>query len=311
MPLLKEKELIAAAIESTPGTAESLSGTNGAYNAYNIESEDTVEIRPRESPGAFNRRQSAVGPYSGRLRFRTDIQWDGSSTLPDWAEVLFPACGWVKSSTTFTPRSEAPGSNVKTLTLAHYMDGRRKLLSGCSGNFRIVLEAGEVGYIDWDFMGVWSSPTDTALLSPTYPTDELIRYASSTTTWQSVAQCVQEVSIESGNTLYMRQCPDTAAGYKYCIITDRIPVINMNPEAELIATDDKYGDLVAATQGALSISLDGPSTSTLAFSAPAAELQTVSEGEREGVTTDNVTFSCNRNGANNDQELSIVFTASA
>lgn len=307
MPLLKRKRVLAAAIESTPGTAESLSASDGVFNAYDIIAQAQLPVEQRESQGSFGRLPGVPGPRAGTLNFKVDCGWDGTATIPTWASVLLPMCGWVNSSGTLTPRSEAPGTNVKTGTLATYVDGVKKMLAGAAGNWRLVLPAGRMAYLEFAFTGVWQPVTDVSLITPTYPTALPLRYASATTTFDSVAQCVEQMVFESGNEIKLRECGGSAAGFDYALIVDRTPKITANPEAALVATDDRYGDWLAGTEAALSVVLDGPTDADITLSAPKAQYMNVQEGEREKLVIDDVEWQCNKNGATADQELSIVF----
>ena len=307
MPLLKKIRTLAAKVESTIGTPESLTAAEGVFNAYDIEIQGDIEVEEREGSGGMDRLAGVAGTRRGTLSFKTDMEWDGTATLPAWASVLLPMCGFVDSSGVFTGRSEAPGSNVKTGTLGVYENGLFKSIAGAVGNAKLMLPSGKKCFIDWSFEGVWQAVTDTAIITPTYPTDTVIRFASATATYDSVAQCVNEMAVDLGNEITMRECPDTAAGFKSGLIVDRYPTIEADPEAELVATDDRYGDWIAGNEAALSVTLDGPSSSTIVISAPQAQFFNVQGGDRDKILTDSVTWRANKNGANQDQALSITF----
>ena len=53
MPLLKRRRVFAAKVETTIGTAESLTGAEGVYNAYNVMIQPKISMTPRESQGGF------------------------------------------------------------------------------------------------------------------------------------------------------------------------------------------------------------------------------------------------------------------
>lgn len=309
MALLKRKRVMAAKVESTPGTAETLTASEGAYNVYDLVMQAAIDVEMREAQGSFGHLSGVPGARTGTASFKTDIGWDGTATLPSWATVLLAGCGWVNSAGTVTPRSEAPGSNVKTLTIGGYVDGLKKVIAGAVGTFKVVCPAGRNAYIEWEFTGVWQAPTDTALIAPTYPTTDLpIRYASATSTYNSVALAVENVTFDAGNEIALLESPATAAGFSYGIITDRYPLITCNPESVLVATQDRFGAWLAATEAEFSVTLDGPSNATLEISAPKAQITNVQEGDRNKVVIDDLEFKCNKNGATADQELSFVFT---
>lgn len=311
MPLLKRVRVMAAKIESTVGTDASLSGSDGAFNAWNVDIQADIPMDEREGQGGFNRLASVCGPRKGTLTFTTGMAWDGTATEPTWASVLLPACGWTDNgSGVFNPKSEDAGANVKTLTLGVFENGKIKKLTGAVGTFKINLVAGKMCTIDWEFQGVWQPVVDGAVISPTYPTATELRFAAATaSSWNSVAMILSTATIDAGNEIVMREDARTEAGFISGLITDRKPMITVNPEAVLVATQNREGSWLAGTEAALAITLDGPGTATLGISAPRAQIQSLKEGDRGKMITDEIEFSCNKNGTSQDQELTITFTA--
>lgn len=310
--LLKRKRVLGAKIETTVGTAESLTNAECSYNAYDIAIQNEIEIEEREGQGAFGYLSGVTGGYKGKVTFKTDCGWDGTATEPSWADTFLPACGWVKSGQVFTPRTEAPGANVKTLTIGVFSDGLFKSLRGCAGTFKMVCPTGKMAFIEWEFTGVWVAPVDAAIPSSiTYPTALPLRYATSTTTFASVALCLENLTLDAGNEVVLRECAATVAGYESALIINRNPKVTGNPEAKLVATRDSYGQLLAMTEGVLTWGLDGPTNSVLTVSAPKAQVVKNTEGDRGGLVTDEIEWNCNKNGSTADQEVSITFTAAS
>lgn len=310
MTLLKRKRILAAKTEATPGTAESLTASEAAFNVYELTVQQEIEKTTREGQGSFGHLPSVSGGHKGRITFKTDLGWDGTATEPAWADTFFPACGLVKSTNTYTPRSEAPGTNVKTLTMAVYEDGRRKLMRGCVGTFRLVCETGKPAMIEWDFIGIWTTPTDVTLLAPTYPTVAPLRYASGVTEFNSVAMQCQSVTLDVGNTTYLREgtAASNISGYIAGCITNRRPTITANPESKLIGTQDRYLFFRDSTEYVLTFEIAGPSSSKIVVSAPKATIENIQDADRESLIVDDLTFLCCQNGSTADQEFSIVFT---
>lgn len=313
MPLLKRKRVLAAKIETTIGTPIALSGTDAAMNVYNPMIQPNVEMESREGQGGFGYLSSVPGGYTGVATFRTYLEWDGTDTEPAWADTFFPACGWVKSGQVYTPRSEAPGSNVKTLTIGCYVDGKFRSIAGAAGKFTVTLPTGKAGYIDWEFTGVYQGESDVAIIAPTYPTAKPLKFAGGLAEWNNVNLCVSQVTIDSGNEIVLRECPTTDAGYISAIITDRKPKITADPEAAIVATQDRWAAWIAQTEYALELDLAGPaggsSDAVLSFDAPKAQIINNQEADRGKLVTDQLEFACNKNGATHDEELSITFTA--
>lgn len=306
MPLLRRIRTLAVAIETTPGTAETLDATDGALNVYNSIMQPSIDTETREGQGGFCYLPAVPGARMGTCTFRTDLHVGAGQ--PNWASILLPACGWVESATVYTPRSEALGTNVKSATIGLYENGLLKQLRGAVGSFQIVLPTGRMGYIDWTFTGVWNGVTDTAIIAPTYPTTLPLRAAGGAVTYGGVEQKVENVNIDAGNSVIMREDPNETEGYISGLVTNRLPVITANPEAELVATEDRYGDWLAMSEAAWSYTVSGPSSSSIVISAPKAQIINAQEGDRNDLQIDDMTWNCNKNGATQDQELSITVT---
>lgn len=313
MALLKRKRVLAAKIETTSGTAIALTGADASFNAYDVMIQPEIAFDGREGQGSFGPIASVPGAYKGKATFKTDCGWDGTLTEPTWADTFLPACGWVKSanaaiSQIFSPRSEAPGTNVKTLTIGCYIDGIFKSISGAAGTFKMVNPTGKMAHIEWEFSGVWIAPTAVAILAPTYPTALPLRYANSTTTWNSVALCLENITLDAGNEVFMRECA-AGNGYEAALIVDRVVKVTGNPEMVTIATQDRYAQLLAMTEGVLTWSLDGPLTSLLTISAPKAQIVNNQEGDRNKIITDELEWQCNQNASAVDGDITMTFTS--
>jgi hypothetical protein len=85
--------------------------------------------------------------------------------------------------------------------------------------------------------------------------------------------------------------------------------ITGNPEAKTVATQDRYGKLLDMSEHALTFSLDGPTNSAITIAAPKAQIQSISEADRENLVVDEIEWGCNRDGSTIDTECSITFTA--
>jgi hypothetical protein len=311
MPFLKRKRVLAAKIETTIGTPITLAAADAAFNIYDAMIQCTTEMEQRQGQGGFGMFSSIPSGRVGVATFRTNLEWSGTG-VPAWASTFLPACGWVASSGVFTPRSEAPGSNVKTLTIGMYQDNGAggtvfKSIAGAMGSFTINLPTGRLGFIEWTFTGVWQPPTNVTMISPTYPTAPALRYAGGLAEWNDVNLCVESATVESGNNVIMRECPTTAAGYISAFITDRVPTISANPEATTIAAQDRWAAWLASNEHLLELDVEGPAGSVMTIDAPKAQIINNQEGDRNGMVTDEIEFQANKNGATHDQELSISF----
>lgn len=311
MPLLRRKAVFAAKVEATAGTAESLTGAEGVYNARDFVIQPTVTMTRREGQGGFNYLAGIPEGMTGTCSITHDLAYDGSA-LPAWASVLLPACGWVVDGGIapfiFSPKTEGPGSNVKTLTIGHYKDGKRSLLSGAMGTFKMNFPVGKVATITFTFTGKYSSnETDTAIIAPTYPTTLPMRFAVGALTWNSVALLASSVEIDAGNSVIMRESVSATdrSGYLSAIVTNRAPVITADPESVLVASQDRDALWLTSDPKALSLTL-GSVGSSIVVAAPKAQLENKQQGNRSDMDVDTLTWVATA-GSAADTELTITF----
>lgn len=308
MPLLRRRAVFAAKVEATVGTAESITASEGAFNARDFSIQPTVAVTRREGQGGFNYIAGIPEGMMGTCSIVHDLSYDGT-TIPTWASVLLPACGWVDTSGTFSPVSQGPGSGgVKTLTLAHYKDGKRSLLSGAMGTFKISCPTGKMAFITFTFTGKYSSnETDLTIIAPTYPTALPLRFSPGVLTWNSVDLCTSSVEVDAGNSVIMRECVDVAdrTGYKSAIVTNRAPVITADPESVLVATQDREAHWLSSLPYAFSMRI-GVSAASIIISAPKAQLENKQQGNRSDMMTDDLTWLATA-GSAVDTELTIAF----
>ena len=309
MPLLKRIRTLAAKIETTAGTAEALTASEGVFNAYDVMLQPSITMTDREGSGSFNHLTSISEGQTATVTFRCDVAWDGTATEPTIFSVLMPACGWIENSNVWKPRSEAPGTNVKTLTLGVYVNGILKTIKGAVGTWQMTLPTGRMITIEFTFTGVYVEPTAVAIITPTYPTTDPLRFAAATAcTFNSVAMKVEQITIDAGNEVTMLEDPTQASGFIHGIITSRRPTISANPETELVATQNRHNIWTTSTAYTIQITLDGPSTSTLGITAPKAQILNIQEGDRNRVVIDDIEFLCTKNGATQNEELYFTFT---
>lgn len=308
MALLTKKRVLGAKIETTPGTAETLTGAEAAFNVWDSIIQHETEMMEVLGQSGFGRRASVPGGYIAKVSFKSHMGWDGTSTEPSWADTFFPACGWVKSAQVFTPRTEAPGSNVKTLTLGVWNDGKYKVVKGCMGNFKIIAPSGKLAVIEWEFTGIYVPETDASIVAPTYPTASALRHANSTSTWNSVALCYSTITFDAGNTVTPLECA-AADGYGMAIVTDRNSKVTADPESKLVATQDRHAAMLAMTEAALTYDIDGPTNSVITIAAPKAQIVKNTEADRNGIVVDQIEWQLNKNASAVDGESTITFTA--
>ena len=310
--MLRRRSVFAAKIEGTVGTAESLTTAEGVFNAMDFSIQPNVPVTRREGQGGFNYLPGIPEGMQGTCTVKIECSTSGSG-VPNWADVLLPACGWVEDTQVFSPITAGPGtSGVKTITIGHYKDGKRSLLSGAMGTFTITCPTGQMAYITFTFTGKYSSnETDTAIIAPTYPTALPLRFAAGAFTFNSVALCTSSATVDAGNSVIMRECVNASdrSGYVSALVTNRAPVITADPESALVATQDRDAIWLTSLPYALSLTLNGVSDSTVVIAAPKAQFENKQQGNRNDMLTDDLTWLATANGSSVDEELTITFNA--
>lgn len=306
MPLLSRLSVLAAKVETTPGTLESLAGADAAFNVMNAEFNANIDVSTRPIQGSFRKLPGVPGQRLATCTFSIELIGTGAGGVPTWATTFLAGCGLVNTTGTITPRNEAPGANVKTLSIALYEAGRVKRMRGAVGNVVFEFTPGQAVMANFTFTGVFDSIADVAILAPTYPTLAPIRCSSGAATINSVAQVFSSCSLDVGNTLTVRPTIANAQGALHGIVTDRTPIITIDPEASLLAGNDIWGDWTGATTRAFSLAFES-TTDEITFAAPAVQRMTIANGDREGLRLDTQTLQCCRDGVN--AEFSITFGA--
>ena len=304
--LYTRKGLLAVKIESTPGTKETLAGTDAAFNAMNTEITPSIPVSERPLQASFRTLPGVPGPKSGTCSFSIELIGDGDSTYPVWAPTLLAACGIVEGSPDAgSPYEEAPGTNVKTVTIGHYTDGVLTELRGCSGNVQFVFTPGMAVMCNFTFTGAWVGESAVAVPSFTPPTRFPIRADAGTCTINSVTQRYSTLTLDLGNIVTLR--PDITAdgGFRYATISGRNPTITLDAEQTLLATEDPIADWEAGTTRAFSL-IVSDADDTVTFAAPAAQMTNSTPGDREGLRLRNKTLNLRRSGT--DPELTITFS---
>jgi hypothetical protein len=160
--------------------------------------------------------------------------------------------------------------------------------------------------MEFTFIGVWDDPADLSLITPTYVTTVPPRFAAATLTLGSFVPKISSLTIESGNSVYLRPDATDDSGYAYACVQDRVPKITMDPEDDLIANRDWMGLWKAGTAAVFTATL-GTTGNQITFSAPVAQIINTQESERSGLNAASVDFQCNKSSSLGDDELTLAY----
>lgn len=309
MTLVTRKRVLAAKVETTIGTAISISATDAAFNVNDLKMDPVITFDEREGQAGFSHRTGTLGARMGRCTFWTDLV--GGATIPALWATFMPACGFVDTADVFAPVSAPPTASggVKTLTMGCYIDGIKKALRGAMGNCRIEFTAGQPARMFWDFMGIWETVADVPILAPDYPDYSPLRFASSALAIDSAGTPytprVSKLTLDFGNQVQMLEDSTDVSGYRHAIIVGRRVNGTMDPEAELVATRDWYGLWLSLTEKSLSWTL-GTTGNQVQFALPKVQHRNIQESDRNKVYAEQIEWQANRSADAGDDELTLT-----
>lgn len=315
MALLVRKTQLAAKIEGTKGSIETLAASDAAIYA-----EDVRFIAPSEVLRR-NPLRSTLTPIKGiagapiaQITCKVELKGSGTAGTAPSIGKLFQACGMLLDDNTsnviYTPESDDADSS--TLTMAVYMDGMCHKIYGARGECEMTFEANQVVYCNFTFTGIYSGTTDTALLSSiTYESTVPVRWYNGqiafdfNTAWSTAV--VPSLTFKTGNTISVRSDANATTGLSYAIITNREPGGTWTVEKPLVATEDYWSHFSTPTVGSASWRVGATAGNICTFSVPKANVVGIDEGDRDGIATVAINYLCTVN-TNGDDEYSITLT---
>lgn len=303
---------IYAAIESTPGTAETLVGSdviqvqNLRYNPIeNLEFQEREIIRSSLQP--------EQGIYTGALMgFTFDVELKGSGTAGTAPRLgrLLRACGLQETvvavtSVTYTPDSDLDAHDSITIG---YRDGDNyRIAKGCRGTFSINMTARKTAIISFQFKGHVSAETETSAPTASAESTRPPAFIGASFAMGGTAYPITALTLDVANTVSVVDDPNQTDGFGEVRVTARNSVGTVNPEAQAIGTKDFIGVLRAGTTEAIATGVIGSTAGNRwAVSYPAAYYREISEEEREGLAAYAIGLGLKESSG--DDEFSIQFT---
>lgn len=311
MPIMSNRAVVGAKIESVEGTAETLGA--GDANFLIMEPKFEAELPQFERKNldlSLSPFASISGTRAGSLSFKVELRGSGAAgTAPALAKLL-KACAFGETITPGTSVVYAPISeDIPSLTIALYRDGVKKQLRGARGTVKYSGKDGEPGMLEFMFRGVYDGVTDAPILNGTgIETTLPPALLAAEFEVQGFAAKIAAISWDMANVLAMRQDINQASGFISCMLTGRNPKGSMDPEMEVVATHDWYGKWLNNTTGELTYKHNGGAGNTITMTAPACQYIKVAEGSRDGVETLGLDFALVRSAEDGDDELTLSFT---
>ena len=314
MSILNRKKVLAAKVESTPGTAETLTASEAAMVIREATYSPDIKLFERgilsTSLSNFSR---LVGQKAGAIAMKTEVKGGGAAGSAPALGTFLKGAGFLEAisagvSVTYTPRS----SGFQPLTVGQYADdtvgtGLRHLIAGAMArSMRLTANIGEPMALEMEFLGKEQATVDVAPLAPTLEVLAPPVLLAATFTIDSFAAQISQITIDLAPEIALRSDITEATGYDFALMTGRKPTISFDAEQSLVATYDWLGKFKSGNEGALNLVIGASAGNIITITAPKVQYTNISEGDRDGIATFQVEGALNRNSG--DDELSIVFT---
>jgi len=309
MPLFHQRTQIAAKIEGSEGSAETLAAADAFLAFPSGEPDPKIDMYERNPFRAtLSPLQSVPGKRSGKLPFQIELAGSGTAgTAPPWGKLM-KGCAFGETIVGGTSVAYAPASAaIPSLTLAAYMDGTIHKIWGARGTLKLALEVGKPGLLNFDFQGADFSHLDGALLTGvTYTTVVGPAFLGATFTIDGLAFWVEKVEFDIANVLALRPDPNSVSGYKSVLITGRKGKITLDPELILASSKDIWTMWKNGSVVALNAVLGATPGNIITIGAPKFQIQDAKFGERSGNRTVPLTALMAMNAG--DDEFTITLT---
>lgn len=307
---------LAGAIETTSGSAETISATHATILAY----EPVLDI----VPAVFERNpvmkhmskiKSETGARQANLNFKAELMGpvSGSKGTTLAISAFLKACGLSETlsvgvSNTFVPLS----SSFPTLTAKKFEDGFTKTCLGMAGNVKFGFKVGEPVMCDFAMIGKYSAHADESMLSPTIPTQVPLMFFGATVSIHSSILVLDSIELDMQNQTVLSPLPSDPSGIDYAKIVDRRPLITFDPELVAKSDFDFYTKMLSGTQAAINIRINDSNGNMMELTLPKTRFTGITEGDRNGLRALNATMEISTNDASTgNDELTLFFGTSS
>lgn len=281
----------------------------------------TGTFRPGEK---FTAAGGAVGRFVA-LDDATTMRYAAISGTVGAAEALTGAVSGATVTTHATENLTPVGfaympqdpDSSSTYTCWVLEDGNKKPIYGARGTAVIQAEAGGIGKLNFTLDGAGTTPSaETLFAGANLPTITPATFLSASLTLHQVgsdtaadagdAVCVQRFELDLGNTVVRDVCANQADGIKTFRITERNPVIRINPEGSVESAIAYFTKYAAGTQFAFVCDIGTTATQRFKIIAPSCTYAGLPTGDREGILTYDAELTLRGSDSAGDDEYMIV-----
>jgi hypothetical protein len=278
-------------------------------------SEEVEEYVRKNAVGDHGFDASVMGRQAATCSFAIDLAGSGTAgTAPAWRAALLGA-GWIETDgTTDVKYTLSKVADCKTCSIEvrdlFCSDNKQQTIkiAGAKASSKIVLDnVGAPLRLELEFKGKLVSVTDETPVFPTLATDVIPpAVIGAAVSVGGIAQNLDKVEINVGEDIQTRTSPSDATGWIHSYIAARETKATIDPEIQLVATDDVIGKLKAGTLGAFSLAAGSTAGNIVTITAPKAQYVAAPSGERNGAVTRDVELRFLRNAGDDDLVITLT-----
>ena len=313
--MLTQRALILCKVESTSAKGDDTTPTttSNAILAYDIALAPMGEKLERNP---FRSSLGQIAPLIGKkwaeLTFTTELKGSATAGTAPREGALFEACAFTMSTTTtcVTYGLQSTPANMKTATIWVNIDGLQHKLTYCVGNLRMLFEAGQTAKCEWTIRGEYAVCTASGITTATFDAASLavpvLSSVFSIGAWSCTAQALE---LNLNNVLAEKPDVNDANGIKGFEVVNRNIMGSFNPEAVTTTGASAFATWASRSSGTMSIVLPGAAAgNTVTITGTALYFDSVGYGDRGGIRTLEIPFTCATSAAAGDDEIKIVIT---
>jgi hypothetical protein len=299
-PMVTRRRIVQVKLETDRGTAVTPDLPILAFDPRIEARAPFIGRRPADGASG-GQTQGLLGERVGTVSLRVELRGNGNAVTPNFdaaIAALLQCCGFKLDTGVYKPTGPA---DQKTCTITIHEDGLLKKLHGCAGNVTFEGEWGKPCYASFEMSGVWNAPTDVAVPTVSQSTVLPPRCAACTFTVDSTTPRIGRWNLNMGMSVQPREDVSAAEGVLHYYAADREPVIEMEPEALLVATYDLWGKWNSYAQVAFSLLVGSAAGNKFTLAIPKLQFRELTEGDRGGKFVHSIRCACGYTTALDDE----------
>ena len=195
--------------------------------------------------------------------------------------------------------------NFTSITLVLHKDGVIHTMPGSFGTFEITAQAGNYATIKWTFTGQYEEPVDDPNPAPVFERQLPSQVELARLRVGNFQATVEKLTFNQMNDIQVRPDVSSSDGYNGTRIVSRKPEGGIDPEADLVANNDFWGQMSAAEAMPFQMRVGSKPGNVVWFLAPSTQYSGLTYGDRNGILTYDAGLRFSR--VNGNDEASFYF----